>query len=222
MVALFAHDSRFGMSRFMTRRDLPLARALPHTERIRSRMNVYNFLAGIVIIIAGVLLFSAGPQMIMIPTTEMQTVPLFHDNSFVVGDVWEASVQLEKGIRVNGTLAISSALTSEPSEVLMLVTDEANYPKWTAHDNPAFIYEKQMSNGQAFTFSIANTGIYHIILDNTSSPVKKKVTLNAELLKEIVINVPDDRVRYAAYGVIACGLFVTAIGVLRKTQVPWA
>jgi len=185
-------------------------------------MNAYNFSVGIVIIIVGVLLYFAGPQMIMIPTTETQTTPLFHDNSFVVADVWEASVRLESGIRVNGTLGVSSALTSQPSEVLMLVTDDANYLKWTAREKAAFVFEKQMSDGQVFTFSAKDAGIYHIILENTSSPVKKSVVLNADLQKDILVNLPDDRVRYVAYGVIACGLFATAIGVLRKTQVPWA
>ena len=185
-------------------------------------MNAYNFTAGIVIIIVGVLLYFAGPQMITIPTTETQTTPLFHDNSFVVADVWEASVRLESGIRVNGTLGVSSALTSQPSEVLMLVTDDANYLKWTAREKAAFVFEKQMVDGQVFTFSAKDAGIYHIILENTSSPVKKSVLLNADLQKDIIVNLPDDRVRYLAYGVIACGLFATAIGVLRKTQVPWA
>jgi len=186
-------------------------------------MNAPNFLAGIMIIIVGGLLYFAGPQLIMIPSTQVQVIPLLRDSSFVVGDVWSVSVKLEKGIRVNGTLAVSSALTGEPSEVPMLVADEDNYAKWTAHSSPStFVFEKEISNGEAFTFSVADAGTYHIILDNTSSPVKKRVTLNADLQKEFVVSLPDARVQFVAYGVIAFGLLVTAVGVIRRTQIPWA
>ena len=186
-------------------------------------MNAPNFLAGIMIVIVGGLLYFAGPQLIMIPSTQLQVIPLVHDSSFIVGDVWTVSAKLEEGIRVNGTLAVSSALTGEPSEVLMLVADEDNYEKWNAHSSPpTFVFEKEVSNGETFSFSAADGGIYHIILDNTSSPVKKRVTLNADLQKEFTVNLPDTRVQIVAYGVIAVGLLVTAVGVMRRTQIPWA
>ncbi len=186
-------------------------------------MNAPNFLAGIMIVIVGGLLYFAGPQLIMIPSTQVQVIPLLHDSSFVVGDVWTVSVKLEKGIRVNGTLAVSSALTGEPSEVLVIVADEDNYAKWTVHSNPpTFVFEKEISNGETFSFTVADGGIYHIILDNTTSPVKKRVMLNADLQKEFIVNLPDARVQIVAYGVIAVGLLVTAVGTMRRTQTPWA
>lgn len=185
-------------------------------------MNARNFFAGIAIVIVGAVLFVAGPQMLMVPSTQTQVVGLFHDEAFVVGDLWERSVQLDEGILVNGTVAVSSALTGEPSELSMLVMDDANYQKWLSHGSPTYVLQKEVSNGQSFSFTVPRTGLYHFLFDNTSSPVKKKVTLSADLQRQITVNLPDERIRYVAYGLLAVGVLVTAVGVMRKTQIPWA
>lgn len=185
-------------------------------------MNASNFFAGIVILLAGVLLFFAGPQFIMIPTTQTQVNPLFTNEAFVVGDIWERSVQLDEGVLVNGTVNVSSALTKEPSEISLLVVDDANYQKWVAHGSSTYIFQKEMPNGQSFSFTVPRTAVYHFIFDNANSPVKKNVSMTVDLQREIVVNLPDERIRYVAYGLVAIGLVVTVVGILRKTEVPWA
>jgi hypothetical protein len=185
-------------------------------------MNTLNFLTGIAIIIGGIFLLFAGPQLITIPSTETQVVNLFRGEAFTVGDLWERSAQLDEGLLANGTVAVSSALTGEPSDVSMLVLDEANYQKWVAHGSPTYVLQKEMANREAFRFTVPQTGVYHFVFDNTSSPVKKKVTMTVDLQRQIAITVPNERVRYVAYGLLGLGILVTAIGVLRKTQVPWA
>jgi phenylpyruvate tautomerase PptA (4-oxalocrotonate tautomerase family) len=185
-------------------------------------MNAPNFFAGVAIIIVGALLFFAGPQLVMLPSTQTQVAGLFHDETFVVGDLWERSVQLEEGALVNGTVAVSSALTGEPSEVLMLVMDDAEYQNWVAQGSPTYVFQKDVSNRESFSFTVPRSGVYHFIFDNTSSPVKKKVTIAADLQKQVAVSLPDERVRYVAYGLLAIGVLVTAVGIVRKTQVPWA
>ncbi len=185
-------------------------------------MNAPNFFAGITIIIVGALLFFAGPQLITVPSTRIQVVGLFLDEGFVVGDVWERSVELEEGVLVNGTVVASSALTGEPSEVLMLVMDDANYQKWVAHGSPTYVFQKDVSNRESFSFNVPRTGLYHFMFDNSLSPVKKKVTITGDIQRQITVNVPDERVSYVAYGLLGIGALVTAVGIIRKTQIPWA
>ena len=185
-------------------------------------MNAANFFTGIALLILGTFLFFAGPQLILVPSPQIQTTDLFHNEGFVVADVWERSVQLDEGVTVNGTIAVSSALTGEPSEVSLLVADDANYQKWVAHGGPTYVFQRGISNGQSFSFAVPRAGLYHFVFDNTNSPVKKKVTLTADLQKQVMINVPDVRVTYVAYGLMVIGCLVTVVGVLRRTQVPWA
>ena len=184
-------------------------------------MHAANFFAGIALIIVGAVLFFAGPHLILVPSPQVQVINLFHDEAFVVGDVWDRSVQMDEGVTVNGTTAISSALTGEPSVIAMLVMDDANYQKWIAHGSPTYIFQRDMSNGQIFAFTAPRTGLYHFIFDNTNSPVKKKVTMTADLQKPVTLYVPDTRISYVAYGFLAIGCVVTVIGVLRKTPVRW-
>jgi len=185
-------------------------------------VNTLNFFAGLAIIIVGAFLFFAGPQLIVIPSTRTEVTGLFLDEGFTVGDVWERSVQLDEGVLVNGTVAVSSALTGAPSEISMLVMDDANYQKWLAHSSSTYTFQKDMSNGQAFSFISPRSGLYHFIFDNTASPVKKRVAITAELEKQVTVNLPDERLQYVAYALLAIGVLVTAVGVMRKTQIPWA
>jgi hypothetical protein len=184
-------------------------------------MNAANFFAGIIVLVAGVILFFAGPQLVMLPSTHTQAVDLFHDEAFVVGDLWERSVQLDEGVVVNGTIAVGSALTGEPSEVLMLVADDANYQKWISHGGATYVFQKDMSDGQGFSFTVPRTGLYHFIFDNTNSPVKKNIILTVELQRQVTVNVPDERVKYVAYGLLVIGCAITVVGVLRKAEVRW-
>jgi hypothetical protein len=185
-------------------------------------MNAGNFFAGVALVIIGAFLFFAGPQLIMVPSTQIQVVGLFHDEAFAVGDVWERSVQLDEGVTVNGTVAVTSALTGAASDISMFVADDANYQMWVAHGNPTYAYQRDISNGQSFSFTVPRTGIYHFVFDNTNSPVKKRVTMTVDLQKQVTINVPEKRILYVAYGLLAVGCLVTVVGVLRKTQPPWA
>ncbi len=185
-------------------------------------MNALNFFGGIAIVIGAAFLFFVGPQLILVPTAQTQVTALFSNEAFVVGDVWERSMQLDEGAVVNGTLAVSSALTGEASEISMLVVDDANYQKWMAHGSPTYALQKDIPNGQSFSLTVPRSGVYHFIFDNTSSPVKKKVNMTVDLRSQVVVSLPDERVRYLAYGLLVIGFLVTAVGILRKTEVPWA
>jgi hypothetical protein len=185
-------------------------------------MNVANLFAGIAVILVGMILFFAGPQLVVIPSTQVQVIELFHDETFAVSDVWERSVQLDEGVTVNGTVAVSSALTGAPAEISMFVADEANYQKWVAHGSPTYAFQKDVSDGQGFSFTVPRTGLYHLVFDNTSSPVKKRGTLTMDLQKQVTVNLPDKRIPYVAYGVLAIGGLVTAVGVLRRAPIRWA
>jgi hypothetical protein len=104
----------------------------------------------------------------------------------------------------------------------MLVTDDANYQKWATHGDPTYLMQKTLSDGDVFSFAASRDGLYHILLDNTNSPIKKRVTLTVDTQKQVLLNVPDERVRYVAYAAISIGSLVAVIGILRKTQIPWA
>ena len=185
-------------------------------------MNGANFVAGIAVVIVGVLLFLAGPQLILVPSTQVQVTELFHDEALAVSDIAERSVQLDKGVTVNGTVTVSSALTGAPSDVLMFVADEANYQKWVTQGSPTYAFQKDLSNGQSFSFVVPEAGFYHFVFDNKISPVKKKVTITADLLKQVTISMPDSRITYVAYAVVAVGSLFAVVGILRRTPVRWA
>ena len=129
---------------------------------------------------------------------------------------------IDEGIKVNGTVIVSSALTGESSEISMFVVDDANYQKWAAHGSPTYVFQKDISSGQSYSFTAVRSGVYHFIFDNTDSPVKKNVILSADLQKQFTVNVPDERVTYVGFGILAIGCLVTLVGVTRRTQVPWA
>jgi len=185
-------------------------------------MNAPNLLAGVAMLVAGIFLFFAGPQLIMVPSTQTQVVNLFSNDAFVVGDISEHSVQLDEDVLVNGTASVVSALTGEASEISMLVFDDANYQKWIAHANPTYLLQKDVSSGQTFSFTAPHIGVYHLVFDNTDSPVKKKVTMTADFQRQVTVNVPYEDVRYLSYALLVVGVVVSTIGVLRKTEIPWA
>jgi len=185
-------------------------------------MNAPSFFAGIVIVISGAFLLFAGPQLIMIPTTHTQVDALFNNEAFIVGDVWERQMQLDEGVLVNGTLTVGSALTGEPSEISMLIVDDANYQKWLAHGSPTYALQRGISNGQTFMLTVPHSGLYHLIFDNTDSPVKKNITMSIDLQRQVLVNLPDERIHYLAYVLLAVGFLVAVIGILRRTEVPWA
>jgi hypothetical protein len=185
-------------------------------------MNAGNLISGIIVIIVGVSLLIVGPQLIVVPSTQVQVFELFHDETFLVGDVAERSVQLDEGVTVNGTVAVSSALTGAASHVLMLVADDANYEKWVTQGSPTYVFQKDLSNGQTFSFTVSGAGLHHFVFDNKASLEKKKVTLTVDLQKPVTVNVPDKRISYVAYAVVAVGCLFTVMGILRKTPVRWA
>jgi len=185
-------------------------------------MNAANFLSGIAVILVGACLFFVGPQLIMVQSTQVQVTELFHDETLAVSEVGERSAQLDEGVTVNGTVAASSALTGGPSDVQMLVADDENYQKWVTGGSPTYTFQKDMLGGQNFSFTVPRTGLYHFVFDNRNSPVKKKVTMTADLQKQVTISMSDKRILYVAYGVIAVGSLITVVGILRRTPVRWA
>jgi len=187
-----------------------------------SSMNTANFFSGIAVMLLGACLFFAGPQLIMVQSTHIQVTELFHGEMLAVSEVAERSAQLDEGVTVNGTILVSSALTGGPSDVQMFVADDANYQKWVTGGSPAYVFQKDLSGEQNFSFTVPRTSLYHFVFDNRNSPVKKKVTMTADLQKQVTISMPDERILYVAYGVIAAGGLITVIGALRKTPVRWA
>jgi len=185
-------------------------------------MNAMNLVCGIVILISGSALLFAGPQVIMVPTTQTQVTVLFNNETFVVGDIWERAVQLDERVLVNGTVAVGSALTGEASDIMILIVDDANYQKWISHGSPTYVLQKDVVNGGSFSFTVPRSGVYHLVFDNTNSAVKKKIAVTVDLERQVVVNLPDDRIRYVAYGVLVIGAIVAVVGILRKTEVPWA
>ena len=184
-------------------------------------MNAANFFSGIAVILIGVCLFFAGPQLILVPSTHVQVTELFHDETLAVSEVGERSAQLDEGVTVNGTVTVSSALTGGPSDIPMFVADDANYQKWFARGSPMYAFQRDLSNGQNFSFTVPRTGLYHFVFDNTNLP-EKKVTMTVDLQKQVTIYMPDERIPYVAYGVVAVGCLLAVVGILRKTPVRWA
>ena len=185
-------------------------------------MNAANFFSGIAVILIGVCIFFAGPQLILVPSTQVQVTELFHGETLAVSEVGERSAQIDEGVTVNGTVVVSSALTGGPSDVSMFVADDANYQKWVTGGSPTYAFQKDVSSGQNFSFTVPGTGLYHFVFDNRNAPVKKKVTMTADLQKQVTISMPDKRIPYVAYGIVAVGSLITVVGVLRKAPVRWA
>jgi len=187
-----------------------------------SFMNTFSFFSGIAVMLLGACLFFAGPQLIMVQSTHVQVTELFHGETLAVSEVAERSAQLDEGVTVNGTILASSALTGGPSDVQMFVADDANYQKWVTGGSPTYAFQKDVSGEQNFSFTVPRTSLYHFVFDNRNSPVKKKVMMTADLQKQVTISMPDERILYVAYGVVAAGGLITMIGALRKTPVRWA
>ena len=115
-----------------------------------------------------------------------------------------------------GAVAVTEATSNQAGDInfTVLSSDIAG-----ARANSVYSAEKQ---GQFnFTFTTGKGGVYHFVFDNRNSLYKKYVTLTVAYNEVITSQVPDTRVTYVAWILIAVGGLVLVYGLMRKPPVTW-
>lgn len=179
-------------------------------------------LAGVILLLAGVLLLTvAGPYI----TVEVQVVQR-HDvetqADFLVGDVTDRPYSLPATVSVFGTIDVTQAPTNQSGNVQFLVFDASNYQSWAAGQQSSYIFSADQQGHSNFTFTTTNSGVYHFVFDNRASLYKKYVTLSVSYNEVSTSRQPDPRTPYAGWGLSAVGLILLVYGLVRKPPIPWA
>ncbi|HUK50092.1 MAG TPA: hypothetical protein VLV18_03575 [Terriglobales bacterium] len=184
-------------------------------------------ITGIVLVIAGILLLTVASPYI---TTEVQSVQ-YHDIAtsarirvgIVYGGVDKPlSYSLPAGVTATGSLGVVNSINNQPSDIQMAVYDADNYQKWGAGQQSTFTFLNDVRDRSNFTFTTSNSGPYYFVFDNSASQYEKNVTISLGYNQISTSQVPDPRVPYLGWGLLATGLVVLAIGVIMKAPITWA
>ena len=172
--------------------------------------------AGFVVLILGVLLLSMIGQYVTVQVQEVHRHDVEPHTQFLVGDTVDKSYSLPGSSSVFGVVAVTEATSNQAGDInfTVLSSDITG-----ARANSVYSAEKQ---GQFnFTFTTGKGGVYHFVFDNRNSLYKKYVTLTVAYNEVITSQVPDTRVTYVAWVLIAVGGLVLVYGLMRKPPVTW-
>ena len=103
-----------------------------------------------------------------------------------------------------------------------MVLDDVNYQKWNSGQQADYLFSNIGQGQFIFNFTTAKSGVHHFVFDNRASVFKKYVILSIGFSEVTVSNVPDPRVPYVAWTLLAGGAIVLAYSLVRKPPIPWS
>ena len=178
--------------------------------------------AGGLLLVVGILLLTVAGQYVTVEVQSVQRHDMEQHASFLVGDLADRSYSLPASVYTFGSLNVARADTNQSSDIQFTVFDADNYQKWTAGQQSNFLISKDESGQSNFTFTTTNSGLYYFVFDNRASLYKKFVTFTLSYNEVSTSQVPDPRVPYVGWGLLAAGLVVFTIGLLKKAPIPWS
>jgi hypothetical protein len=179
-------------------------------------------LAGALLLIAGILLLTIAGQYITVQVQIVQRHDVEQHAMFLVGDLVDRQYSLPASVSAFGSLDVAQAPTNQSSDIQFKVLDADNYQKLTAGQQPNSLFANDAQGQSNFTFSTTNSGLYYFVFDNTHSLYKKYVTFSLSYNEISTSQQPDPRVPYAGWGLLAAGLVVLTIGLIKKAPIPWS
>jgi len=177
--------------------------------------------AGFVVLILGVLLLTMIGQYVTVQVQEIHRHDVEPHTQFLVGDMVDKSYSLPAESGVFGIVTVTQAPSNQTSDIRFVVFDSDNYQRWSSGTQANFAYSAEKQGPINFTFTTDKSGVYHFVFDNSKSLYKKYVTLTVAYNEIITSQVPDTRVTYVAWVLIAVGGLVLVYGLMRKPPVSW-
>lgn len=179
-------------------------------------------IAGTILLIAGILLLAVAGQYI---TVQVQTVQRHYVEqlaTFTVGDLQYRQYSLPASVSAFGSLNTTQVPTNQSSDIQFTIFDADNYQKWAAGQQSNSLLSKDEQGQSNFAFTTSNSGPYYFVFDDRASPYKKSVAFSLSYNDVSTNFVPDPRVPYVAWGLVATGLVILAIGLIKKAPIPWS
>jgi len=178
--------------------------------------------AGALLLIVGILLLTVAGQYLTIQVQDVQSHYVEQHVLFLVGDLANRQYSLPSGVFAFGALDVAQAPTNQSSDIQFTIFDANNYQKWTSGQQSDSLFSKDEYGQSNFTFTTSNNGPYYFVFDNRASLYKKYVTFSLSYNEVSTSQAPDPRVPYVGWGLLAAGLVVLAIGLIKRAPIPWS
>jgi hypothetical protein len=179
-------------------------------------------LTGVCLALFGLTLLLVLSPYITVQVRDVQARQVEPHAEFLVGDLRDQPYNLPGGVLVFGTVDVTQAPTNSSGDIRFIVFDADNYQKWTAGQQANFLFSSDTGGEFNFTLTTGNAGMYHFVFDNHASLFKKYISLSVGYKEVIVNNVPDPRVPYFAWPLLAGGGLILAFGLVKKPPISWA
>jgi len=183
---------------------------------------VRRILAGLVIVIVGLLVLVPGSSLITVQKEVTERGKLLALTSVLVGDRFERSIRLEKGIIVNCNGTVTEAVSGKKSTIDLYLFSSENYQNWLRGREATPLLERRETPNLEFRIQIPNEDQYHLVFENSLSREKKYVDLELTYEKITYTRVSDERLSYVAFAVIGFGILMSAWGLITRPTIPWA
>jgi hypothetical protein len=171
---------------------------------------------GLAVLILGMLLLTTIGQYVTVQVQEVRSHDVEPHAQFLVGDIIDRTYSLPGGSEVFGVVGVTEAASNQAGDINFTVVSPDIVG---ARASP--VYSAQERGQFNFTFTTGKSGVYHFVFDNRNSLYKKTVTLSVAYNEVITSRVPDTRVVYVAWILIAAGGIALAYGLVRKPDVTW-
>jgi hypothetical protein len=194
----------------------------PSVSLVRLRPTI----AGLVLLIAGILGAQYGPQ------NYLKEVPKPFGDTFQVAmevrelSFWSYSYRFEASTSVNGNGTISGGSYGQVPDINFFVLDGPNFEAWKQRQ-PAVQYLVKITQAQSrfeFSFATPKNGTYFFVFDNYYSTMKREVSLSAryQYVKIIKEQYTDYTFSYVGIGIALVGAIILTYGLLKKPEIRWA
>jgi hypothetical protein len=180
------------------------------------------FLVGLLLLVGGLVLAVFGPIYAQASVETHEIGTLIPESTFIVGDVREFNAYVQKGVAVTITFHSQTATDGGPAQINFLVFDESSYSAWAKGNNAKAILSRLRVSSLNETLKAPETGAYYFVFDNKEFLDKKRVVFESKFDRVVYVWQPDERVTYAAYGVLILGGLIAAYGIVHKPTIPWA
>jgi hypothetical protein len=179
-------------------------------------------MAGLVILVLGVLLLTVMGQYVTAEVQQVHRQDVEPHAEFLVGDSVDRAYSLPASSEVLGTVSVTQAPSNQTGDIHLMVFDADNYQRWSSGEQANFVYSAENQGEFNFTFTPKNSGVYNFVFDNTASLYKKYVTLTIAYNQITTSRVPDTRVRYVGWAFVIGGGLIFIYGLLKKPPTTWA
>lgn len=167
----------------------------------------------------------------LVPNTHSMTIERSHGipgPSILEVNPWSSSETPENisifpgepnQLRVNLTVVSESGALSEVHFKLFSI---GNYQTCLGSQNSGCLVNRNISN-DSLTLPLTASSTYYFVLDNTGSPIPKKVSLLASVVSTSVqtSNLRDGSLNYTGLGLSIIGFLLAVYGLSKKTVIPW-